>query len=157
MATNVWNDTETRAIMRPDEPRVFSTYVRDFTLVCGERVLRAAPAGRRGGAVRFFAPWPRPVKKNEFDAAWADGPPDAWLAAPAKQHALRVLHNSIVQTPPDGYDYDGISEWWFASADAARAALATGDLRARLPAAYVSVADLTHSVFMSTRVSHRRP
>ena len=73
------------------------------------------------------------------------------------QHALRVLHNSVAQTPPVGYDYDGIADWWFTSADAARAALATGDLRARLPAAYVSVADLARSVFMSTRVSHRRP
>ena len=155
VATDIWNDPETRAIMRPDEPRVFSTYVRDFTLVCGERVLRAAPAGE---VVLFGFLRRRPgLSKNAFDAAWADGPPDAWLAAPALQHALRVVHNSVVQTPPDGYDYDGIAEWWFASADAARAALATGDLRARLPAAYGPVADLARSVFMFTRVSHRRP
>lgn len=155
VATDIWNDPETQAIMRPDEPRVFSTYVRDFTLVCGERVLRAAPAGE---VVLFGFLRRRPgLSKNAFDAAWADGPPDAWLAAPALQHALRVVHNSVVQTPPAGYDYDGIAEWWFASADAARAALAAGDLRARLPAAYGPVADLARSVFMFTRVSHRRP
>ena len=37
---DIWNDPETLAVMRPDEPRVFSTYVREFTLVCEERVLR---------------------------------------------------------------------------------------------------------------------
>lgn len=155
VATDIWSDPETQAIMRPDEPRVFSTYVRDFTLVCGERVLRDAPAGE---VVLFGFLRRRPsLSKNAFDAAWVDGPPDAWLAAPALQHSLRVVHNSVVQTPPAGYDYDGIAEWWFASADAARAALAAGDLRDRLPAAYGSVADLARSVFMFTRVSHRRP
>ncbi|MBP6105040.1 MAG: EthD domain-containing protein [Steroidobacteraceae bacterium] len=39
-ASDIWNDPETLAVMRPDEPRVFSTYVREFTLVCEERVLR---------------------------------------------------------------------------------------------------------------------
>ena len=38
-ADDIWNDEETLRIMRPDEPRVFSTYVRDFTLVAEERVL----------------------------------------------------------------------------------------------------------------------
>ena len=157
VATDIWSDPETLAIMRPDEPRVFSTYVRDFTLVCRERVLRAAPAGEV--ALFGFVRRSSGILKSEFDAAWAGDPPDAWawLAAPALQGALRVVHNSVVQTPPAGYDYDGIAEWWFASADAVRMAFATGDLRARLPAAYGALADLEHSVFMFTQVSHRRP
>lgn len=158
VATDLWNDPETLAIMRPDEPRVFSTYVRDFTLVCRERVLRDAPAGE---VVLFgFVRRGSGMSKAEFDAACADGPLDAWLAAPALQGALRVVHNSVVQTPPQVYDYDGIAEWWFASADAARAAFGgsgAGDLRGQLPATYGALADLEHSVFMFTQVSHRRP
>ena len=144
--------------MRPDEPRVFSTYVRDFTLFCRERVLRDAPAGEV--AVFGFVRRGASTSKNEFDAAWADGPLDAWLAAPALEGALRVVHNSVVETPPEGYDYDGIAEWWFASADAARAAFGdsgAADLRGQLPAAYDALADLDRSVFMFTQVSHRRP
>ncbi len=158
VATDLWNDPETLAIMRPDEPRVFSTYVRDFTLVCREHVLRDASAGEV--ALFGFVRRSPGISKLEFDAAWADGPPDAWLPAPALNGALRVVHNSVVQTPPEGYDYDGIAEWWFASADAARAAFggaAAGDLRDQLPAAYGALADLERSVFMLTQVSHRRP
>ncbi len=158
VASDIWNDPETLAIMRRDEPRVFSTYVRDFTLVCRERVLRDTPAGEV--ALFGFVRRNPGISKNEFDAAWAGGPLEAWLAAPALEDAPRVVHNSVVQTPAPGYDYDGIAEWWFASPDAARAAFGgpgAGDLRARLPAAYGATADLARSVFMFTRVSHRRP
>lgn len=158
VASDLWNDPETLAIMRPDEPRVFSTYVRDFTLVCRERVLRDAPAGEV--ALFGFVRRSPSISKNEFDAAWADGPLEPWLAAPTLTGTMRVVHNSVVQTPPEGYDYDGIAEWWFASADAARAAFGgsgAGDLRDQLPAAYGTLADLDRSVFMFTQVSHRRP
>jgi hypothetical protein len=47
-ATDIWNDAETLAIMRPDEPRVFSTYVRELHPGLREQVLRDAP---RSGVV----------------------------------------------------------------------------------------------------------
>ena len=169
VASDIWNDPETLAIMRPDEPRVFSTYVRDFTLVCAEQVLRDAPPCpvvvfgflRRNAGVSHAA----------FESAWTDGPQDAWLSAPALKHARRVVHNRVVQTPPEGYDYDGIAEWWFDSAEAARAAFAdsrngngvpdmrskTRDLRCQLPAPYSVLVDLKQSVFMFTQVTHQRP
>lgn len=160
VATDLWNDPETLAIMRPDEPRVFSTYVRNFTLVCRERVLREAPHGTV--AVFAFVRRSPGISKAEFDAAWSDGPPEPWLASPALQGVLRVVHNTVVQTPPEGYDYDGIAEWWFASASAARAAFGDSgagpsDLRGQLPTAYGRLTDLKFSVFMFTQVSHRRP
>lgn len=155
VAIDLWNDPETLAIMRPDEPRVFSSYVRDFTLVCREHVLRDAPAGPVAlfGFVRRSAS----VSKADFDAAWADGPMDAWLAAPALESALRVVHNSVVQTPPVGYEYDGIAEWWFASGDAARTAFNGSDVRSQMPAPYSAVVDLQRSVFLLTQVTHQRP
>lgn len=155
VATDLWNDPETLAIMRPDEPRVFSTYVRDFTLVCRERVLRDAPRG--AVAVFGFVRRSPGISKVEFDAAWNDDPIEPWLAAPALQGALRVVHNTVVQTPPEGYDYDGIAEWWFASADAARAAFAGHDIRTQLPPAYAAIGDLASAVFMFTHVTHSRP
>lgn len=164
VASDLWSDPDTLAVMRPDEPRVFSTYVRNFTLVCRERVLRSAPPGEpRALAVALFGFLRRKagVSKSGFDAAWADGPPASWLAAGALQPARRVVHNSVVQTPPAGYEYDGIAEWWFDSAEAARTAWsgsgAGGDLRGSLPAAYGALVDLQHSVFMFTQVTHQRP
>ena len=155
VAADLWNDPETLAIMRPDEPRVFSTYVRDFTLVCRERVLREAPRGTV--AVFAFVRRNASVAKADFNAAWDDGPLAPWLASPALQAALRVVHNTVVQTPPEGYDYDGIAEWWFASVDAARAAFAGRDIRAQLPSAYAAIGDLASAVFMFTHVTHSRP
>lgn len=155
VATDLWNDPETLAIMRPDEPRVFSTYVRNFTLVCRERVLRD---GQRGTVAVFaFVRRNASVTRADFNAVWDDGPLAPWLASPALQGALRVVHNTVVQTPPEGYDYDGIAEWWFASADAARAAFAGHDIRAQLPSAYAAVGDLASAVFMFTHVTHSRP
>ncbi len=155
VATDLWNDPETLAIMRPDEPRVFSTYVRDFTLVCRERVLRD---GQRGAVAVFaFVRRNASVTRADFNAAWDGGPLAPWLACPALQGALRVVHDSVVQTPPEGYDYDGIAEWWFASADAARAAFAGRDIRTQLPSAYAAVGNLANAVFMFTHVTHSRP
>jgi len=155
VATEIWDDPETRAIMRPDEPRVFSTYVRDFTLVCREQVLRDAP---RTGVVLFgFLRRRSSTPKADFDAAWAGGPADAWLAAPALNRASRVVHNAVVQSPPPGYDYDGIAEWWFSSTETARAAFAGGDIWAQLAPAYAAIADAGRSVFMFTHVTHSRP
>ena len=59
VASDLWNDPETLAIMRPDEPRVFSTYVRDFTLVCRERVLHGAPSSSMALPVAVFGFWRR--------------------------------------------------------------------------------------------------
>lgn len=174
VATDLWNDPETLAIMRPDEPRVFSTYVRNFTLVCREQVLRGAPNGEPVAlpVVLFgFLRRRAGVSASDFGAAWAGNAQHAdWLAAPALQQAQRVVHNSVVQAPPAGYGYDGIAEWWFASAEAARAAFGGssgageggssgtgGGLRGQLPAACAAVADLERSVFLFTQVTHQRP
>ena len=162
VASDIWNDPDTLAIMRPDEPRVFSTYVREFTLVCRARVLRAGPA--TAVALIGIARRAAHTSKAAVNAAWADGPAAAWLNAPVLHSAVRVLHHSVVQAPPPGYGYDGIAEWWFADAAAARAAFASGgggggatDLRAQLPAAFGALADLERSVFVFTGVTHRRP
>lgn len=156
VASDLWSDPETLATMRPDEPRVFSTYVRNFTLVCRAHVLRDAPPGSVAliGFLRRHAS----ISSADFEAAWAGSAPEPWLAAPALHSAKRVVHNCVVQTPPAGYEYDGIAEWWFTSADAARAAFAAGgDVRQQLPPAYGALADLQRSVFMFTQVTHQRP
>ena len=155
VASDLWNDPETLAIMRPDEPRVFSTYVRDFTLVCREHVVRDAPAGPV--ALFGFLRRRSSMSKASFDAAWAGSAPAPWLDSPALDSARRVVHNSVVQTPPAGYEYDGIAEWWFDSANAARAAFAGANVRSKLPAFYEALADLENSVFMFTQVTHQRP
>lgn len=153
-AADIWSDAETLAIMRPDEPRVFSTYVRDFTLVCREHIMRDGE--RSGCCVTGFLRRQTELTPAEFVRAWT-APDGSQLDAPALRGAVRVVHNEVVQAPPPGYDYDGIAEWWFATEDAARAAFSGGELRLQLAPALGAIADLGRSVFMFTRVTHSRP
>lgn len=153
-ATDIWNDAETLAIMRPDEPRVFSTYVREFSLVCRERVLREAPRSRCciTGFLRRHAGQTR----EGFQQAWAAAAA-AEGRTPALADCVRVVHNDVHLEPPPGYDYDGIAEWWFESAEQARSAFGGSDIRSALGPALAAVAALDRSVFMFTQVTHSRP
>lgn len=156
-AQDIWSDPETLAVMRPDEPRVFDGYVRDFTLVCSESVLRDRP--RTATVLVGFLPRRAEVPAAAFRSAWPGGTAaPAWLAPPLPGAVGRVVHHTVELPPPAGYAYDGIAEWWFDSAAAAMAALsAGGDLRQALPGAYAELADLGRSVFMLCRVTHTRP
>lgn len=154
-ATDIWDDAETLAIMRPDEPRVFSTYVREFTLVCEERVLRDRPRSRtclvgflRRRDAASPADWRQRMAQQDSVAALTDGV----FAA-----AGRVVHNAVQLPPPPGYECDSIVEWWFDSTDAVRGAFGDRDVREPLQRALGDAADLGRSVFMFTQVTHSRP
>ena len=153
-ATDIWNDAETLAIMRPDEPRVFSTYVREFSLVCEERVLRDAPRG--SCCVVGFLRRRSGLSRDAFQRAWAAGAAGELKAATLPE-AVRVVHNDVHLEPPPGYDFDGIAEWWFESPEKVRQAVGQDDLRRTLSAGLAESADGDRSVFMFTRVTHSRP
>ncbi len=154
-AADIWSDPETLAIMRPDEPRVFATYVRDFTLVCEERPLRDSPRTTtaligflRRNAGRTGADWQRWMQSEAAATALGGG---------AFATARRVVHDEVCRPPPPGYEYDSVVEWWFDSAAAARAAFGGRDVRDALVATLAGGADLQRSVFVFAQVTHSRP
>lgn len=146
-ADDIWSDAETLAVMKPDEPRVFSTYVRHFTLVCEGHALDDRPRGRCV-VVGFL--------RRSAAATAAD-----WLAARDAGAALpgvgRCVWNEVVAEPPPGYAYDAIVEWWYDTPEAARAALGGAGLPSSLPPAVSKPVELPSSVFMFTQVTHHRP
>lgn len=146
-ADDIWTDAETLAIMRPDEPRVFATYVRDFSLVAAEQVLADGPPGEVCVAL--------------FLRAGAAGPPSAaaFAVAPASPwaQAQRLVWNRVEGMRPAGYEYDAVVEAWYPSVAAVAAAFGTRPVWAQLPAAMSARIDAAGSVCMLTRVSHRRP
>lgn len=154
-ATDIWTDAETLAIMRPDEPRVFSTYVREFTLVCEGQVLRDAP--RTGICLVGFLSRDARLTVDEWRQRLARSNRAQWMIQGPFASCARVVHNAVHLLPPPGYEYDSICEWWFESADEARAAFAGRDVREPLATALGSDGDLARSVFMFTRVAHSRP
>jgi hypothetical protein len=142
-ANDIWDDAETLAIMRPDEPRVFSTYVRQFSLVCESMALRDVPRGQCV-VVGFLKAAGALASQVELQQADISG-------------AQRVVWNRVAQTPPPGYEFDAIVEWWFADAAAALTALGAQGVGAALPTAFKLNIDLSRSVFMFTQVTHSRP
>lgn len=143
----IWSDPDTLAVMRPDEPRVFADYVRNFSMLCREQVLFSEvpePALAKMGdtlLIGFLQ------LQHEWQRA-AAGPeelPAAWLAG-GLAHARRVVCNLVDEPPPAGYGYRCIVEWWFEDVAQALAA-----------AEGVKSAAFGGCVFMLTQVTHSRP
>jgi hypothetical protein len=146
-ADDIWNDPETLAIMRPDEPRVFSTYVRDFTLVAGERIL--IEGAETGVCVVLFLSAAPGRRLAEDDFGVLSGTP--WAAA------ARLVWNGVAGERPPGYEYDAVVEAWFASVDAVAAAFGGTSVWACLPGGVSERTDAARSVCLLTHVTHCRP
>ncbi|MGA1694825.1 MAG: EthD domain-containing protein [Burkholderiaceae bacterium] len=134
-AHDIWSDPETLAVMRPDEPRVFSTYVRDFTLVCEE-----TSVDEGAGAIRA-----NPLGKCVVVGFLQGFGASASLSFP---QARAVVRNRVCEAPPPGYAYDVILEAWFDDPVQATQAL-QGTSHAMLGEA--------DCVWMLTTVTHCRP
>ncbi len=153
-ADDIWSDEATLRIMRPDEPRVFSTYVRNFTLVADEVVLHAGAAGD-GVVVAFLRLRPQtdPAALAGVLAATAAA---RWRADPALGAAQRLVLNRVDGAPPPGYEYALIVEAWYPDPAAAAAAFGSTRLAECLPAALAACIDADASVVMLAHVTHRR-
>lgn len=147
VAADIWDDDETRRIMRPDELRVFSTYVRNFALTCREVMIRAAPQTEVCviGFLRWRAGAGVPTEMQGFGESFA------WA------RASRLVWNEVQGEAPPGYDYDAVIECWFESVEALTDAFAGCDPLAQLPTALASRVDVASSLCLATHVTHRRP
>jgi hypothetical protein len=147
VASDIWHDPETQAIMKPDELRVFDRYVRDFTLVAEEKVLVDRAAGQ-AVLVGFLKQVPKGHESNLRQALsdfsnWNDG--------------QRLVLNWVQEGQPEGYEYDAIVEWWFKDAQQLLARLSPTAVQIQLQNALGHLCQLQTSVFMATQVTHQRP
>ncbi|MBS0509510.1 MAG: EthD domain-containing protein [Proteobacteria bacterium] len=147
-ADAIWSDPETLATMRPDEPRVFDRYVRECALVAREQVLQQGPTG---DAVLLAC-----LKRR---AAVAPADFERALALPGRpwDGVQKTVLNLVQPERPAGYDWDAIVECWFPDAARMSRSIAGRRLTDALPVLYRTVCDFSASVFLPTRVSHRRP
>ena len=149
----IWSDPETLAVMRPDEPRVFADYVRNFSLLCRQQVLhdRLAPdALPQNGQVLLIGF----LQRSDVWQPAGEAPatcPEEWRAN-GLSNASRAVCNTVDEAPPAGYGYRYIVEWWFDSLQQARQAVQS-----------LSAAEGTgphgwgDAVWMLTQVTHSRP
>lgn len=148
---DIWDDPETLAVMRPDEPRVFADYVRHFTVLASQHLLhqQTPPGPPRVGQVilvGFLQHQPAPPDWDQASTAPAE-PPAGWNTAALGQ-AQRIVCNVVRELPPPGYRFRQVMEWWFSSLPEARVAVQT--LKA-LPRSWGD------SVLVLTQVTHARP
>ena len=151
----IWSDPETLAIMRPDEPRVFADYVRNFSLLCRQQVLRGSlcadvlPQHKQVMLIGF-------LQRSDVwrgAAALPEICPPQWQSL-ALGLASRIVCNTIDEQPPSGYGYRHVVEWWFDSVEQAQAAAASLDVSARAQDGEFGWGE---HVFMLTEVTHARP
>ena len=147
VASDIWNDPETQAIMKPDELRVFDRYVRDFTLVAKEDVVVNAPAGK-AVLIGFLT-----VVDQQSEAAFRR----ALLASSNWNASQRLVLNRVQTERPVGYNYDAIVEWWFEDTPHLLERMGDVDVSAQLETIIGPWCDLQSSVVMATQVTHRRP
>ena len=133
--------------MRPDEPRVFSTYVRNFALTAREAVIK--DGAQTEVCVYLFLKPRAPGALDEV--VLAPSPSSPWA------QAQRLVSNRVDGAQPSGYEYELIVEAWYVSVDAVAAAFAGQSVWAALPAELGAHIDAATSVCMLTRVTHRRP
>lgn len=150
----IWSDPETLAVMRPDEPRVFAGYVRNFSLLCRQRVLHSrllADELPQKGLVMLIGFLQR---SDEWPGA-ATAPaicPTQWKTG-ALNLATRIVCNTVDEEAPAGYGYRHIVEWWFESMEQAQSAAQELDVSA---AAQNAEFGWGEHVFMLTEVTHAR-
>ena len=154
----IWRDPETLAVMRPDEPRVFADYVRNFSMLCRQQVLHsllptdALPQKDQQILIGFLQ------RSDDWQGAAPvlQSCPAPWLTGGLAK-AVRVVCNTLDEAAPAGYGYRYVVEWWFDSSEAAQNGIqqlqAAGDTTGGTDETYA----WGDSVFMLTQVTHSRP
>lgn len=154
-ARAIWSDPETLAIMKPDELRVFDRYVREFSMVCSEQVLQDMP--RTDVVLYAFLRRRADFSAASFQLSWIAAKPGDQLLQESLNTARRVVHNLVVETPPIGYEYDVVVEWWFESEQELLHAVSQQEISTVITKPLAGLLDLQDSVFIATRVTHSRP
>jgi hypothetical protein len=146
---------ETQAKMDQDERRVFSTYVREFTLHCKEVQVHGASPGQVA-VIRFLVRKADSSQERFLESLSQCGSRIAGPAVGAASEMSRYVHNEVIEEPPPGYPFDAITEAWFPDEDIAVRSLAGGTL-SHLARDLAVFCDAARSVTILTRVVHRWP
>jgi hypothetical protein len=136
-----------------DERRVFDMLTPHFTFFNTETVLKDGPLGQ--AALFRFLPRGEGLDRDAFTARYREG--HAAAARPvvrAIPGLVRAALNHPVNDPRPLFPFDGISEYWFATAEDAVSALSEGRFDA-VSRDLEAFCDLDRSVLMLTSVCHR--
>ena len=144
-----------RALVDKDELRVFSTLVDNFSIDTEQAGSQGQGYGR-AAVIRFLARGSG-ISPAQFDERLSGAHAD--LVAAAMSGAAAITHyvtDRVLGTPPAGYEYDGITQAWFASPEDALAACSDASLHP-IEQDLAGFCDMDRSVSLLTRVIHEWP
>lgn len=156
----IWSDPETLAVMRPDEPRVFADYVRNFSLLVRQQLLfsrlpqqdfsqQVLPQKEQVMLIGFL----QRSEDRQGKAAELSACPPQWQAGGLGQ-AGRIVCNLLDEEAPAGYGFRYVVEWWF---DTPQQAIAAAQGLRTDAADCAGEWGWGEHVFMLTEVTHARP
>lgn len=147
VATAMNQNDDVHDIMLPDELATFSTYVRHFSLPSVEQVVNGGPMQLY--CLVTFLKRDRHLDVAAFGAAMIEA-----LGAASRSGGRSVVN--LVEDRPPGYNFDAITENWFANVEEATSITRTPDYKAYL-ARRSALCDEARSVAMMTRINHSWP
>lgn len=151
-ASAPWQSDEVLELVLPDELATFDGYVRHFSLTTTEQVVHSGPM--QPFCLIHFLKRDRRLDMAQFTAALCEA--HGAMAADGAMGGRRAVVNIVTDRQP-GYNYDAVTEQWFASADEARAATRTPGYAATYLAARNAVCDEWRTLTFMARINYARP
>jgi hypothetical protein len=152
VALEVNNDPQIIERLRPDEVRVFGMEVTHCAMFTEETVLLDGPAA--GFVVIEFLMRSPALSKEEFAQQWQAHAATVLTNAQVKHLVRRYAQDLVVQQPPPGYEFDGVSEMWFDSMEDAVALLDDPAYVKGVQESRAAFCDPSRTVLMPTKVTH---
>lgn len=146
-AQTMWQRDDVHEVMLPDELATFSTYVRHFSLHAVERLISDGPM--QPYCLISFLKRDRRLALDAF----ANDLVDALGAVGGSDRRSAV---NLIEDRPPGYDFDAITESWFASPEEAAAVTRSPDYKA-YAAQRAALCDESRTIAMMTRINHAWP
>jgi hypothetical protein len=140
------------ATMRNDELRVFAEYAANFTMAAQE--VSAEGSGDGTAALISFVRRKPDVTQDMFDAAWQARAATLVDSDPACDVRSAVL-NRVIESPGPRYEFEAVSESWFADVDSALKA-AWDPARRESMRELEAVANMPDSVSLLVRINFEK-
>jgi len=146
---------EDRALIDEDELRVFDMLTPNFTFFTQETLVKH---GKLGEAALFhFLPRAEGLTREDFTARYRESHGESAKELVKSIPGLsKAALNHPVNDPLPLFPFDGISEFWFASADDAVRAISDGAFDP-LAQNLAGITDLSRSISILTAPCHRWP
>jgi hypothetical protein len=151
-ALEVNTDPEIVARLRPDEVRVFGMEVVHCAMFTEERILRDGPA--TGVVVIEFLARAPGMSPEDFADRWQAHAHQVLGHTSVQRLVRRYAQDLVVRQPPPGYEFDGVSEMWFDTAEDAATLLRDPRYIEEVAQAREGFCDVGRTVLMPTRVTH---